>query len=145
MIALSELTARYLQGEEMHNAYTVLPRVMIGTIGLNSMLGLGFLLALLFCIGDTDSVLNTSLRFPIIQIFYNTTGSHAATAALIPTFISVAIASTFGLLASTSRTTWAFARDRGLPFSALFAHVRSYASLQCLWTFQTNHCLIHCR
>lgn len=54
MIALSELTARYLQGEEMHNASTVLPRVMIGTIGLNSMLGLGFLLALLFCLGMTS-------------------------------------------------------------------------------------------
>ncbi|KAJ5349186.1 amino acid transporter [Penicillium brevicompactum] len=115
--------------EEMHNASTVLPRVMIGTIGLNSMLGLGFLLALLFCIGDTDSVLNTSLGFPIMQIFYNTTGSHAATAALIPTFISVAIASTFELLASTSRTTWAFARDRGLPFSGFFAHINESSML----------------
>ncbi|KGO66187.1 Amino acid/polyamine transporter I [Penicillium italicum] len=115
--------------EEMHNASTVLPRVMIGTIALNSMLGLGFLFALLFCIGDIESVLNTSLGFPIIQIFYNTTGSHAATVALITPFLSVAIASTFGLLASTSRTTWAFAKDGGLPFSEFIAQINEASEL----------------
>ncbi|CAG8398309.1 unnamed protein product [Penicillium salamii] len=115
--------------EEMHNASVVLPRVMIGTIALNSLLGLGFLFALLFCLGDTESVLNSSLGFPIIQIFYNTTGSQAATTALMTPFISVAIASTFGLLASTSRTTWAFARDRGLPFSGFLAQIDTTSTL----------------
>ncbi|PLB47794.1 amino acid transporter [Aspergillus steynii IBT 23096] len=109
--------------EEIHNASVTLPRVMIGTIALNSMLGLGFLFALLFCLGDTQSVLHSTTGFPIIQIFYNTTGSHGATAALMSPFICVAIASTFGLLASTSRTTWAFARDKGLPFSNYLACV----------------------
>lgn len=132
-------------GEEMHNASVVLPRVMIGTIALNSLLGLAFLFALLFCLGDTESVLKSSLGFPIIQIFYNTTGSQAATTALMTPFISVAIASTFGLLASTSRTTWAFARDRGLPFSRFLAQVRRLASLQYLWACQTKPHLIHRR
>ena len=48
---------------------------MIGTILLNGTLGLGFLFALLFCLGDVESVLTTRTGFPIIQIFYNTTGS----------------------------------------------------------------------
>jgi amino acid transporter len=111
----------------MHNASVTLPRVMIGTIALNSMLGLCFLFTLLFCLGDTESVLNTTTGFPIIQIFYNTTGSHAATAALMSPFICVAVASTFGLLASTSRTTWAFARDNGLPFSGTLSKVRLFS------------------
>lgn len=107
----------------MHNAPVALPRVMIGTILLNGTLGLGFLFALLFCLGDVESVLTSSTGFPIIQIFYNTTGSTSATSALMMPFIIVAIASTFGLLASASRTLWAFARDDGLPFSAFFARV----------------------
>ncbi|KAL4882841.1 amino acid transporter [Aspergillus karnatakaensis] len=115
--------------EEMHNAPVALPRVMIGTILLNSMLGLGFLFALLFCLGDIESVLSSKSGFPIIQIFYNTTGSTAATAALMTPFISVAIASTFGLLASTSRTTWAFARDNGLPYSRYLSKVTTNSTL----------------
>lgn len=113
----------------MHNASVTLPLVVIKTVGLNSMLDLGFLFALLFCLGDTESVLNTSTGVPIVQIVYNTTGSHAATAALMTPFISVAVASTFGLLASTSRATWAFATDRGLPFSGFLSQVRPSASL----------------
>ena len=96
---------------------------MIGTILVNGTLGLGFLFALLFCLGDVESVLGSATGFPIIQIFYNTTGSTSATTALMMPSIIVAVASTFGLLASSSRTFWAFARDKGLPFSAFFAHV----------------------
>lgn len=115
----------YLLGEEMHQPAVILPRIMIGTILLNGTLGLGMLFALLFCIGDVESVLGSSTGFPIIQIFYNTTGSVTATCALMTPFIVVAVTSTFGLLASSSRTLWAFARDRGLPYSDRLARVSS--------------------
>ncbi|KAK5055085.1 hypothetical protein LTR84_012833 [Exophiala bonariae] len=115
--------------EEMHNPSVILPRVMIGTILINGTLGLGFLFALLFCLGDVESVLTSTTGFPIIQIFYNTTGSTSATTALMMPFIIVAVASTFGLLASASRTFWAFARDKGLPFSTFFAHVDQNSAL----------------
>lgn len=36
---------------------------------------------------------------------------------------------TFGFLATASRQTWAFARDRGLPFSNFFAHVNKRLAL----------------
>lgn len=107
----------------MHNAPVALPRVMIGTILLNGTLGLGFLFALLFCLGDIDNVLSTKTGFPIIQIFYNTTNSVAATTAMMMPSIVVAVASTFGLLASASRTLWAFARDGGMPFSLMLSRV----------------------
>lgn len=112
-------------GEEMHNPAKNLPLVMIGTVVLNGTLGLAFLFALLFCLGDVESVLTSRTGFPIIQIFYNTTGSTAATTAMMMPFIIVAITSTFGLLASASRTLWAFARDEGFPFSPFFAKVSS--------------------
>ncbi|MCJ1381707.1 hypothetical protein MMC17_004818 [Xylographa soralifera] len=35
----------------------------------------------------------------------------------------------FGFLASASRQTWAFARDRGLPFSTFLAHVDQRSAL----------------
>ncbi|KIW20995.1 hypothetical protein PV08_01574 [Exophiala spinifera] len=115
--------------EEMHNPSVVLPRIMIGTVLINGTLGLGFLFALLFCLGNIDSILSSSTGFPIIQIYYNSTGSTAATVALMMPSILIAIASTFGLLASSSRTLWAFARDKGIPFSDYFAHVDKGSSL----------------
>jgi choline transport protein len=108
----------------MHNAAVMVPYAMIATIVINGIMGFGFLLALLFCIGDVDSVLNTATGYPVIQIFYNTTGSTAAASAMTCSIIVMAVFATAGLLASASRTTWSFARDNGLPFSAYLSEVR---------------------
>ena len=45
--------------------------------------------------------------------------SHLQTAVIIVTFIF----EVFGLLATASRMTWAFAREDGLPFSSYLARV----------------------
>jgi choline transport protein len=37
--------------------------------------------------------------------------------------ITLVICATFGFLASASRQTWAFARDKGLPFSDFLSYV----------------------
>jgi len=96
---------------------------MVLSIVVNGALAFGFLLALLFSIGDVQNALKTTTGYPIIEIFYQATGSNPATSAMMSAIFIIAFASIFNILASTSRLTWAFARDRGLPFPGFFSHV----------------------
>jgi amino acid transporter len=115
--------------EEVRNAPVVIPRMLVQTIAINGTLAFSFILVLLFCIGDVQSVLGTGTGYPIIQIFYNATGSARAATAMQCGIIIVGFISSLGVVASVSRLTWAFARDGGLPFSPFFAHVRSPPAL----------------
>lgn len=109
--------------EETRNAATTIPKVLLLTIGINGALSFGFLIAVLYSIGNVNKALNTPTGYPIIEIFYQATKSKAAASAMESAIIIVACCAIFGTLASVSRLTWAFARDGGMPFSKFFAHV----------------------
>ena len=111
--------------EEIESAETIVPQALITSVTLNGALGFGFLIALLFCLGDLETTLTTPTGYPIIQIFYGATGSTKATTAMTCGIIASAVAAVFALLASASRTTWAFSRDNGLPFSKYLSRVNS--------------------
>jgi len=108
--------------EEVKDAATTIPKVIILTIVINATLAFGFLIALLFCLGDLETVLSTPTGYPIIAIFVQATGKAAGTV-MEAGLIIIAFASGFGILASVSRLTFAFARDGGMPFSKFFAYV----------------------
>ncbi|KAK5169371.1 uncharacterized protein LTR77_005346 [Saxophila tyrrhenica] len=113
--------------EEVKEPSIVIPRAMICTILVNGLMGFGMILALLFCMGDVNEVLNSTVSltsgYPFIQIYYNATQSLAGTNAMICVSLVIVIMAHFGLMAGCSRTAWAFARDGGLPFSNFFDHV----------------------
>ncbi|KAL9122705.1 MAG: hypothetical protein Q9187_000743 [Circinaria calcarea] len=124
--ALSGIDSACHMSEEVTNAAVVVPRSMILGIILSGVLAFAFAIAILFSIGDITAALSTPTNFPIIEIFQNATQSKRATNAMVTALISSLMFSTFGLLASASRLTWAFARDKGLPFPAYFSHVDKY-------------------
>jgi len=111
--------------EEVRNAAIVIPKIIVQTIVINGGLAFVFVLVLLFCIGDVTAALHTSTHYPIIQIFYSTTGSVPAATAMMSLITIIGVTSSLGVVASVSRLTWAFARDGGLPFSTFFAKVSS--------------------
>lgn len=111
-------------GEEVQNPAVSVPRSMISAVVINGVLAFGWIIALLFSIGDVEAALKSPTGYPIIEIFYQATGSVGAATAMMCAIITVAFFAVLGILASTSRLTWAFARDKGLPFSNFFAHVR---------------------
>jgi amino acid transporter len=92
------------------------PWCMLGSLGINGILGFAFLLAILFCMGDMDAALNSTTGFPIIEIFHSITGSSAAATAMTCTLILTAGLATIPLMASTSRMLWCLARDKGRSF-----------------------------
>ncbi|KAF2275264.1 amino acid transporter [Westerdykella ornata] len=110
--------------EELRDASKTLPRAMIATALANG--AMGFVMLVTFCmhVGNVEEILATPTGQPFIQLFYNVTGSKASTNAMASVLIIMA---TFGCvtnIATSSRQLWAFARDKGLPFSGWLAHVR---------------------
>lgn len=109
--------------EEVQNARVVVPWAMVCTIFINGPLGWAICIAFSYCILPTiNDALESPTGYDFIEVFYAAVGP-AGTAGLTALLIILVWCATFGFLATASRQTWAFARDRGLPFSNYFAQV----------------------
>ena len=117
--------------EEVQNARTAVPKALMASVAINGVLGFGMLVGVLFCIGSIDDALTPATGFTFMEVFQEATGSAGfatgLTALLLVLFIFCAVA----VLAATSRVTWAFARDNGLPGSS-WIKIVSYTA--------TGHC-----
>lgn len=109
--------------EELRDASKSLPRSMILTAVVNGALGWVMIITFCFCIGNVQEVLSTPTGYPFIQVFYNATGSTAATTALTSFIIFVSAAGNLTNTVSASRQLFAFARDGGMAFSPWLAQV----------------------
>lgn len=89
---------------------------------MNGGLGLVFLISFLFAITDLEAALDDPTGYPFLTVFANavSTGGVNGLTAIVTILI---FAGTVSFNLSTSRQTWAFARDKGLPFSKWIAHV----------------------
>lgn len=95
------------------------------SILLNGCLGFGMLLAALFSLTDIEGVLKTATNYPYMQIFLDGTKSLQGATAMASIVVALAYCATIGFVATSSRMTWSFARDRGLPFSSFLGKVRA--------------------
>ena len=100
------------------------PRSMVLSFVINGVLAFAFLLGLLFGVPDIENALNSPTKSPIVAIMYQTFQSKIAATAVVGLLVLVSFCVLMGMVASTSRLTWAFARDNGLPFSRTIAYVR---------------------
>ena len=115
--------------EEVRNASTVVPWAMISTILLNGALGLAISIAFSFTLGDLETDLMSATGYDFIQVFFGATNSRAGSSVMTAILIVLVTCASFGFLASASRQTWAFARDKGLPFSGFLSHVDKRTAL----------------
>ncbi|KAF2003153.1 amino acid permease 2 [Amniculicola lignicola CBS 123094] len=108
--------------EEIKDAGKTVPRAIIGSYLLNGLLGLVFLISYAFMITDVDAALDDASGYPHIWVFAQAVSAGGVVALnAIPTVLIFAGTLSFNL--STSRQTWAFARDKGLPFSGWLGKV----------------------
>jgi amino acid transporter len=84
-----------------------------------------YLIVVLFFIGDITEIAASSTGFPFLQIMYDCTQHAGAAIFLSFATTGMAMIAIPSLIASTSRTIWAFSRDGGLPFSNTFAKVNT--------------------
>ncbi|KAM0303998.1 hypothetical protein ACHAPM_003576 [Fusarium culmorum] len=101
------------------------PRTMVMAIVMGAISGFIFLVAVLFCIQDLDTTLDPPSGFPFIEVVQNIVGLKGA-AALIALFIFNGFGQGISIVTSSSRLTWSFARDGGLPFGDYFSYVDPY-------------------
>lgn len=109
--------------EEIKDASTVVPQSLLISIGVNGVLGFGMLLAVLFCIGNIDNALDTPTKFPFIEIFAQATGSNGGATGMTTLILVLTTFCNVAVVAAASRMMWAFARDKGLPFSGILSRV----------------------
>ncbi len=84
-----------------------------------------YLIVVLFFIGDITTIASSPTGFPFLQIMYDCTQNAGAAIFLSFATTGMAMIAIPSLIASTSRTIWAFSRDGGLPCSATFAKVNT--------------------
>ncbi|GFF62193.1 putative amino acid permease [Aspergillus udagawae] len=109
--------------EEIRDASRVLPLGMIWTLILNGSTGLVMIVTLAFCVGDIDHVLESQTGFAFIQVFLNSTGSVRAATGMTVVIMVMQFCAAISNVATTSRQIYAFARDKGLPFSNFLSKV----------------------
>lgn len=116
----SDATAH--MSEEIQDAGKTVPRAMMGSYFINGALGIVFLITYMFMITDLDAALEDATGYPHLWVFAQAVSPGGVVALnAIPTILIFAGTLTFNL--STSRQTWAFARDHGLPFSGWIGKV----------------------
>jgi len=103
--------------EEVSNAAMNIPRAIVSAMLINGLIGFIMMLTALFCLGDPDSVLNTSTDFPFLQIFYNSVKSTPGAVAMGAIVLALTWCCSTGITTTASRMTWSFARDKGTPFA----------------------------
>lgn len=111
--------------EEMKDARREAPRAIVLSVYIGAVTGFVFLVAVCFCIGDIEATASSTTGVPLIQIFYDSTGSVRGTQALTSLITIIVVVCANSLMAEGSRSVFAFARDRGLPFSDVFSKVES--------------------
>lgn len=108
--------------EEIHDARKQAPRAIVLSVYIGAITGFVFLLAACFCMGSIESTAESSTGVPIIEIFYNSTNNVGASI-LTVLLIVIGFGASNALTAEGGRAVYAFARDKGLPFSDVWSRV----------------------
>ncbi|KAF2642232.1 amino acid transporter [Massarina eburnea CBS 473.64] len=115
MLSFLGIDAGGHMAEEVQDASTVVPRNMIISTMLNGSMGFAMVLAALFCMGDIQETLATPTNFPYLKVFLDATGTKLGATLMASLVIAASVFMTVGILATTSRMVWAFAREKGMP------------------------------
>ena len=110
--------------EELKDASRRLPKAMLGTAGVNYLLGFLILVAFIAVVGDVESVFETATGQPWIQVLWNASRSRVATLILVALTVFFFIFAAINTNTTSSRQLYAFARDGGLPCSRWISYVR---------------------
>ncbi|KAL3420001.1 amino acid transporter [Phlyctema vagabunda] len=108
--------------EEIKNAAVTVPQAMLSSYLVNSLMGLIFLITYLFVMTNIDAALADETEFPFIWVFRQAL-SPGGVSGLMFIPLVMCFAGTLSFNLATSRASWAFSRDAGLPFSKFLARI----------------------
>ena len=132
VILIGQVTAVYTilgsdatvhMAEEIREAGIVVPRSMWWSFVMSFPPTMLVLITYCFCIGSQTDAINNPTGFPIIYIFESIAPSPAGAVGLTFALLILLVNGSASCLASTSRQTFAFARDNGLPLARFIGAV----------------------
>ncbi|SMQ49321.1 unnamed protein product [Zymoseptoria tritici ST99CH_1A5] len=109
--------------EEVNEPERTIPKALCYGIPLSAITGLFYILPICFTLPPLQDVLNAPAAQGLPYIFHTVMGSPGGGLGLMFTVLGVAAFCSISITTTASRCTWAFARDRALPFSALWARL----------------------
>ncbi|KAG6197416.1 hypothetical protein E4U35_007488 [Claviceps purpurea] len=98
------------------------PKIMLYCIAIGMVTGFIFLSSLLFCVNNMDDVIMAKWG-PVLQILMEATKSKVGSICLLIFPLLGVMFAIIAIMCTSTRMSYAFARDRGLPFGAFFARV----------------------
>jgi len=109
--------------EEVQHPSTQVPKAMVGTIVLNFLFGLLFLIPLLFVLPDLGGLVALASGQPLPSILVSAVGNKTGAFILTVPLLVLAMFCGIGCTTAASRATWAFARDGAIPGSKWWKQV----------------------
>ena len=95
----------------------MVPKAMVGTVVINTFAGLLFLIPVCFVMPDITMLVDLASGQPTPVIFQKALGSNVGAFCLMIPLLILGVICGVGCVTATSRCTWAFARDGGIPGS----------------------------
>ncbi|KAJ5192040.1 uncharacterized protein N7498_011025 [Penicillium cinerascens] len=120
--------------EEIPAPRVNIPRVLYLVVIISATTGGIFMVVSLFCMQDLNQVLDSPTGLPFTTLVTSTVGSGGAVALMVLFEIN-GLGQGISIMTATSRLTWGFSRDGGLPWSNYLSHVDAYwnVPLRVLW------------
>lgn len=109
--------------DEVRNPEVQVPRAMIGTVLLNTIAGLLFLIPVVAVLPDMHILIEQASSQPVPVIVLSAVGDPIGTFFLLFPLIVLALFCGIACTTAASRCTWAFARDGGIPGAKLLGLV----------------------
>ncbi|KAG9234910.1 amino acid/polyamine transporter I [Amylocarpus encephaloides] len=109
--------------EETQNPSVQVPKAMVGTIILNTICGLLFMIPLLFVLPNLADMVALASGQPVPPIIASAVGSQGGAFALLIPLMVLAVFCGIGCTTAASRCTWAFSRDGAIPGSQLWRQI----------------------
>ncbi|KAJ5973952.1 hypothetical protein N7481_011162 [Penicillium waksmanii] len=111
--------------EEIPAPRTNIPRVLYLVVIIGALTGFLFMIACLFSIQDLYGILQSPTGLPFTELATTTVGLNGAVALMILFEIN-GLGQGVSVMTATSRLTWGFCRDGGLPWGDYLTHIDSY-------------------
>lgn len=109
------MLTHYRMCEETQQPATQVPKAMVGTIVLNMIMGIVFLVPLLFVFPDQAMLAALASGQPVPTIIKSAVGHAGGAFALFIPLLVLGIICGIGCTTAASRCTWAFSRDGAIP------------------------------
>ncbi|KAJ5183518.1 hypothetical protein N7492_001134 [Penicillium capsulatum] len=103
--------------EEVQEPSKQVPKAIVGTVILNTLAGLVFLIPIVFVLPNTKALIDLPSGQPMPSIMKSAIGNSAGTFVLLLPLAVLAILCGIGCTTAVSRSVFAFARDGGIPYS----------------------------